>query len=112
MATEARALPAVTYVLELLRSGPVQIQGRSMSYQPLGRLDPNRLPKPVQGLKSSALGSSDMATVVAALLYLIVGGLDEAHDLVTPLSWPSPTAFGATPPVLDSPAAAEATYVH
>jgi len=56
--------------------------------------------------------ASDHADVAAALVLL--GGAaaaDEAHNLVTPLSWPHATAFGggARP---DGPAAHEATYAH
>ena len=37
-------------------------------------------------------------------------GLDEAHDIVLPYSWPSPTFCG--PPVPNSPAANESEYCH
>lgn len=55
--------------------------------------------------------ASDFAAVIAALLYLGCGALDQAHNLVTPLSWGSATSY-AGPPVANSPAASQAAYVH
>eukprot|EP00877_Chromochloris_zofingiensis_P002972 jgi/Chrzof1/12676/Cz07g03120.t1 len=74
------------------------------------------LPECVRGLqpKDVAQGStsdSDFAKVIAALLYVACGGLDEAHNLITPLSWGSWTPYAGAP-VRNSPAAAEASYVH
>jgi len=37
-------------------------------------------------------------------------GLDEAHDIVLPFSWPSPTFAG--PSIPNSPAAKESEYCH
>lgn len=70
----------------------------------------------VQGLKPQDVlppgaPANDLATVIAALLYLAAGCPDQAHNLVTPLSWGSPTHYGGRP-VAGSPAAQEAAYVH
>lgn len=64
-------------------------------------------------MQSSAddIDSIHFAQVAIALLYLACGGLDEAHNLVTPLSWPLKTDFGGKP-VKGSPANAEASYAH
>merc|ERR1719245_952393 len=53
----------------------------------------------------------DRAEVGAAILCLMLGGVDEAHNLVTPHSWPSPTSFGG-PPKPGSTACREALYCH
>lgn len=53
--------------------------------------------------------------VAMALLFLGHGLTDEAHDLVTPLSWPEDTHFGYGPSIYSyvTPASqAYATYVH
>ena len=50
-----------------------------------------------------------------ALLFLGHGLTDEAHDIVTPLSWPEDTHFGYGPSVYSQvslPARSYATYVH
>ena len=52
-----------------------------------------------------------MADVTAAMLFLGCGGMDEAHNIVLPYSWPSDTHFGG-PAVKDSPAAKESEYCH
>lgn len=73
------------------------------------------LPPCVHGLSprdvAPAPEQDHMARVVAALLYLAVGGLDQAHNLVTPLCWGSRTAYGG-PPIRGSAAAQDAAYVH
>ncbi|GAX75995.1 hypothetical protein CEUSTIGMA_g3438.t1 [Chlamydomonas eustigma] len=51
------------------------------------------------------------ADVLAALMFVGGGGLDYAHNLVTPLSWGSRTNY-AGPSVPGSAAAREAAYVH
>lgn len=74
------------------------------------------LPEVAQGLQVSDVieGSacqSHMAKVVLALMYVACGGLDLAHNLVTPMSWGSYTDYGGNP-IPNSPAAKEAAYVH
>ena len=59
----------------------------------------------------ASLGGSDFARVAVAGLLLGGGGIDECHDLVTPLSWDDGTVFGG-PAVPGSPAAREATWAH
>jgi len=54
---------------------------------------------------------ADRAEVGAATLCLMVGGVDEAHNLVTPHSWPAPTTFGG-PPKHNSTMSKEAAYCH
>lgn len=49
--------------------------------------------------------------IIRSLLLYAAGAMDEAHNLVLPLSWPSPTAMGGRP-VRGSAAAKDATYVH
>jgi hypothetical protein len=79
------------------------------------------LPACIQGLtpadvlpqhsSSSSSSSSHMARVIAGLLFAACGGLDAAHNLVTPLCWGSWTAY-AGQPIAGSPAAREAAHVH
>jgi hypothetical protein len=61
------------------------------------------LPDCIQGLSpadvvpkssSSDAAASHMARVIAGLLYVACGGLDIAHNLVTPLCWGSWTPYG------------------
>lgn len=49
--------------------------------------------------------------VVMALLLYGAGAMDEAHNLVLPLSWSAPTPFGGAA-IRGSPAKQGATYVH
>lgn len=51
------------------------------------------------------------ARVVAGLLYMACGGLDQAHNLVTPLCWGAPTPYAGRP-IPGSAAAQDASYVH
>lgn len=57
------------------------------------------LPECTQGLSpadvapSSSSATSDMAKVIAGLLYAACGGLDHSHNLVTPLCWGSWTPY-------------------
>lgn len=55
--------------------------------------------------------TEDRAEVGAAALCLMLGGLDEAHNLVTPHSWATPTTFGG-PPKYGSPSRQDAAYCH
>jgi len=64
----------------------------------------------VRALRAGGL-KEDQAEVGAAILCLMMGGVDEAHNLVTPHSWSAPTPFGG-PPKPRSTARTEATYCH
>ncbi len=67
---------------------------------------------PAGATSTAAAGQlPDEATVITALLYLALGGVDQAHNLVTPLSWGAPTNYGGRPKT-GSPAAQDAAYVH
>lgn len=97
-------------VLDYIDSHSFYMGGIPMCYEPV----PNTpLPEVVRGLCPEDVqeNASHMASVVAALLYLACGGLDEAHNLCTPYSWGSPTPYSGRP-VRGSPAAQEASYVH
>ena len=63
----------------------------------------------LQGLRSQV--DEDSAEVAAACLCLMLGGLDEAHNLITPHSWGAATTFGG-PPKLQSTRSREASYCH
>ena len=56
-------------------------------------------------------GEEHMAEVTTAMLYLACGGMDEAHNLVLPYSWPEDTKFGGQA-IKGSPAAKESEYCH
>lgn len=77
----------------------------------MGALPP--IDEEVERSAAAALaGDDDFASVCAALIYLGgSGAADEAHNIVTPLSWPHATVFGGEPKP-DGPAATEAAYVH
>jgi hypothetical protein len=53
----------------------------------------------------------DFSDVILALLYVACGGLDQAHNIITPLSWSSWTPYSGAPKP-KSPAAREAAYIH
>lgn len=61
---------------------------------------------------SGAAVTSHHAACVAAALLAAVGGLDAAHNLVTPLSWGSWTAYAGKPVHCTPPEAADAAYCH
>ncbi|CAE7209545.1 unnamed protein product [Symbiodinium necroappetens] len=62
----------------------------------------------VAGLRAKG-ADADKAEVAAAVLCLMLGGLDEAHNLVMPHCWATPTTFGG-PPKLGSTVFREAAY--
>jgi hypothetical protein len=80
-------------------------------------LDQERLPECARNLQHSDVLENPTARqrhvidVLLGLLYLACGGLDEAHALVTPHSWPSSTSFAGAP-IRNSPVAKQATYAH
>uniref|UniRef100_A0A383W348 Uncharacterized protein n=1 Tax=Tetradesmus obliquus TaxID=3088 RepID=A0A383W348_TETOB len=109
----------VQQVLEYLQSHPMTITSLPMQYDADSTVP---LPDCIAGLQpadvlptssssSSSTGREHMARVIAGLLYVACGGLDAAHNLVTPLCWGSWTPY-AGKPVASSPAAAEAAFVH
>lgn len=113
---------AVEAVLERGRCDGVPVRSQPLEYASELRRSPLRacsLPelagKPVVQALMEELraGGADAnrAEVGAAALCLILGGVDEAHNLVTPHSWASPTTFGGAPKY-DSPLRQEAAYCH
>lgn len=88
-------------VLEYLQSHPMTVTSLPMQYD----ADPIvPLPDCIAGLQpadvlpagsssSSSTGREHMARVIAGLLYVACGGLDAAHNLVTPLCWGSWTPY-------------------
>lgn len=132
-----RMSTSVTPVVEYFMNHPRPHQGPTMLYQSFSELDQSRLPDVIEGIT----GADDMfsetneadtllqtgkntrinthitkdqehhADVMLGLLYMMVGGADEAHDLVLPYSLPSDTEWGG-PAVLDSPALGSASYCH
>lgn len=84
-------------VLDYLDSHPTTVTSLPMQYD----AEPTTpLPACVSGLQpadvvcdSSAAAGSHMARVIAGLLYVACGGLDAAHNLVTPLCWGSWTPY-------------------
>ena len=120
---------SVVSVVEYFKEHPLPHQGAPMLYQAYKELDRSRLPDVIE----SITGAEDMvceelvrsarvnthitkeqehnADVMLGLVYMMVGGVDEAHDLVLPYSLPEDSEWGG-PAVLDSPALGNATYSH
>ena len=120
---------AVTPVVEYFKVHPLLHQGSPMLYQAYNELDHSRLPDVIESIN----GPEDMfceelardarvntyitkeqehnADVMLGLVYMMVGGVDEAHDLVLPYSLPFDSEWGG-PAILDSPALGNATYSH
>ncbi len=111
-----RPNPKVQQLLDYIKKHPMSLQSIPMEYeaQPYAPL-----PDVIQGLEakdvlpagSSAPSTQHMDAVVAGLLYVACGGLDQAHNLVTPLCWGSYTTYGGKP-IAGSPSAKDAAYVH
>jgi len=119
----------VVPVVEYFKEHPIPHQGSPMLYQAYNELDHSRLPDVID----SITGPEDMfceelprdarvnthitkeqehnADVMLGLVYMMVGGVDEAHDLVLPYSLPFDSEWGG-PAILDSPALGNATYSH
>lgn len=83
-------------VLDYLQQHPMTVSSLAMQYD----AEPTTtLPDCTQGLSpadvapSSSSEPSHMAKVIAGLLYAACGGLDQAHNLVTPLCWGSWTPY-------------------
>lgn len=117
-AEEKAGLKAVEEVLRLAEKG-VALRSQVMEY----KKEPVRSPLAKCGIAALAQGpealvkglrsrmDEDSAEVAAAVLCLMLGGLDEAHNLITPHSWSTPTTFGGLPK-LQSTRSREAKYCH
>lgn len=120
---EAEAAAAVIdAVLQLVEKSGVPVRNQVMEY----KAEPSRSPLATCGIPELAPGGTkatqllvaglrakgadaDKAEVAAAVLCLMLGGLDEAHNLVTPHCWATPTTFSG-PPKLGSTVFREAAY--
>jgi len=107
----------VVEVFRYLEQHPARLSGTEMGYEPSdimarrkGRsfLDTPALSLTPEDMPTSAPG--DYAKLACAALQLACGGLDECHNIVTPLSWDAPTLFGGAP--VESEARSEATLLH
>ena len=122
---------SVAPIVSYFRSHPLPHQGAPLLYLSLSELPRDRLPDVIESVTCAEdMFSEDRAKrdservnthitqeqthnadVLLGLVYLMVGGVDEAHDLVLPYSLPFDSEWGA-PAVLDSPALGNATYAH
>jgi hypothetical protein len=118
-ASAKRYPPRVEAVLKHVAIHPIKLASIAMMYEPAPGTP---LPEVVEGLTTSDVlprGTSNAtdnaaehyARVIAALTYLTCGGLDHAHNLVTPLCWGSATHYAGRP-IAGSKAATEAAYAH
>lgn len=119
----------VVDILQYVQEHPLHVKGEKMFYQPTNRLDSRRLPDVIETLAPEDViveqaptearinkapltkKQMHMAEVTTAMLYFACGGMDEAHNMVLPYSWPSESPISG-PPVLNSPAAQESEYCH
>ncbi|GIL62505.1 hypothetical protein Vafri_16718 [Volvox africanus] len=112
----------VLAVLNYLEANPMRLQSIPMMYE--ADVSAGHLPAVIQGLtpadvmppasqrrSTDAAAADHFARVVTGLLYVACGGLDQAHNLITPLCWGAPTPY-AGKPITGSPAAQDASYVH
>lgn len=120
-------------IFQFLEEHPLAVGGERMEYEPLQILSKrtsrkfadspafNLLPEHLPGgksdaerlrmLESTGITAGDEAAAMCGLLQLACGGLDEAHDRITPMSWPDGTLFGG-PPIAGSSARHDATLLH
>jgi hypothetical protein len=117
-ATAPRHNARVAQLLAHIQAHPMAgLAGIPMGYErepyaeQLAQLLRGLRPEDVLPRGRAAPRTQHMGAVVAALLYLAGGGLDQAHNLVTPLCWGSHTAYGGAP-IAGSPSAKDAAYVH
>ncbi|GIL92563.1 hypothetical protein Vretimale_18978 [Volvox reticuliferus] len=112
----------VLAVLNYLEANPMRLQSIPMMYEAdvssahlpaviQGLTPADVMPPPSQRRGTDTAAAEHFARVVAGLLYVACGGLDQAHNLVTPLCWGAPTPY-AGKPIVGSPAAQDASYVH
>ena len=105
--------PRVQEVLDHLKQHPMTVTSQPMQYES----DPTTpLPACLQGMTAEDVvlkgkQKTDFNDVILALLYVACGGLDQAHNIITPLSWGSWTSYAGAPKP-KSPAAREAAYIH
>lgn len=100
-------------VLHYISENPMPIHGTSLSYT---KSSPHELPEVIRDFRpedvlEDGMAESDFSSVVFALLLLGCSALDEAHAIITPLSWHSYTDFGGKP-IYNSPARKEAELCH
>uniref|UniRef100_A0A0G4H9Y1 Uncharacterized protein n=1 Tax=Chromera velia CCMP2878 TaxID=1169474 RepID=A0A0G4H9Y1_9ALVE len=116
-------------VISHVSEHPVPFVSTEMYYKSSDSLPPRKLSslvEKVQKWKPAAAEADEMETghseligpeqqnylsVVKAVLFYALDALDESHNLVLPLSWPSPTPFGG-PAIRGSAAAQDATLCH
>eukprot|EP01084_Bolivina_argentea_P113431 202152_1 len=105
-------------IFDYLDHTPMSIIGQKMYYKPSNQLSNNRniieLVNKLETLDFNASNKSSCmhhARICRGLLYLSLNGIDECHNLVTPLSWPSYTSFGGQP-IYNSPSQQNACYAH
>lgn len=112
-------------MLDVIGEQPLPSQCLSMYYLPTPQLPSlqtrgiaqrdalvSKIAKLDLGVQGKAVHTQ---SVIQALLMYAVGAMDEAHNLVLPLSWPSPTEMGGRPiskANCGSATAQDATYVH
>eukprot|EP00931_Biecheleriopsis_adriatica_P067182 TRINITY_DN4136_c0_g1_i1.p1 TRINITY_DN4136_c0_g1~~TRINITY_DN4136_c0_g1_i1.p1 ORF type:complete len:345 (-),score=64.34 TRINITY_DN4136_c0_g1_i1:43-1050(-) len=123
-AKAAEAEEVIAAVLELVQKDGVPVRSQVMEY----KADPVRSPLQHCGVEALKAGGQQAVSVLrtglkargadiysadvgAAILCLMLGGLDEAHNLVTPLTETRPTTFGG-PPKLATEVQKEAAYCH
>ena len=106
-------------VFNYLESKPFSIIGQQMQYKRTDKLsnknrDLTEIYDKLETLDfdtSNKTSSLHHAQVTRGLLYLSMNGIDECHNLVTPLSWSSYTSFGGKY-IDNSPANQNACYSH
>ena len=99
-------------VLDYLTDHPISVQSERMFYQPTSELDSSRLPDVIEGLKAEDVMleqakiqgrinakpvdkmQEHSADVTVAMLYFVCQGMDEAHNIVLPYSWPQQGQWG------------------
>lgn len=106
--------PRVAALLDHLKNHPMTVTSQCMQYD----AEPSTpLPDVARSLTPDdcriAPGSrSRHADCIAGALLAAVGGLDAAHNIVTPLSWRSFTPYAGKPVACSPMEAADASYVH
>jgi len=95
-----------------LKKSPISLKGNKMLYST--DLKEHRLKGIFAKLETldfdCTQATKHFGEVAKSMLYMAGGLLDDAHNVVTPLSWPIPTYCGA--PIIGSPAKNDASYAH
>ena len=116
----------VKEVLEYVNELPVKVYGAKLEYRSTKALASTSKRKyalydriaTMDLCKDSALSSNTQkrhyAQLTKGLLYIGVGALDEAHNIVTPLSWPSRASWADSAPISikDATLKGTACYAH